>query len=974
MSVDELVSLLRDNIGSADIPEDDSDVSENKTIARKADPDKDIAAMLKKFMPEEGAAEDFELDDAPEDDVIDDFELEADTDYVVENSESAEGEFEIDEGSADAYGADFDEPMEDIIPDFEPEDEEAIIEAVAFDTEDEEEEPKKKKKLGGLFGFGGKKQGSLADGYAKMLQMELGAENETVPADNSDDIASNEEDIDIFDEVSLGYGPAKASDRGESPQEPDYADLMDDADMPALDGMISDIAKEDEPSETAEASAEKDIEEHTEEPIPGQIFVLDTKEKESEPEDDYFVSDKKPLAFDDEDETPIVPDVSAFADVPRSDAKPDDIEDDEIMEEPSEDDILPEDEITADGLDDKDINLMIALGYEDELEKAIGKKTVDEFSDQLNAEIVDFIDVDKAYAFDGFELNSPDRFRAVGNKYKQENSVMKMRLLGTGIFAVALFLFELLGMFGVTLGGALNIHHYPVVGIMLSLQFLILAAALSWRQILDGLLDAITFNPSPSSIPAVAVLMTVIYNIIMALIAPNTGLNLYNFPAALCLVLMVLNDYFDLSREIRAFHTIATRRPKYAVTLASSAERSTEEEMMEIFGDENHDYTEAKVLDTKKADFIDNYFRRTNIRSLKSRGLCLVIFPFIALAIALGILSYVTNKSGVTAFNVSILTVLFGMPMSSLFIYSYPFFSAVKTAFGQDATIIGEESLEEYSDATTVVFAEKEVFPVEATVTKGIKLYDNNAIYYVLYHLTSLYSKIGGPLKDRLVQATTEMGHSEDVEIISVAEKGVEATVDGKVHVLAGQASFMEEKGIHVGFDPDDEQMLAEGASSLYLVLDGVLSAKLYVNYEIDPEFENVISILASENMEAVIRTCDPNIDEELLAAKLRVSRFPARIIKCRPEENDDVQNVESGIVSRSSLTALSHAISLCNKVRRVRKTGKTVSIMSMVVSVVMMVFLALFSSKLSVPSIYVALYQIFWMIPMLLFTKLYVK
>ncbi len=970
MSVDELVNLLRNNISSGDDTHEDT--TEMKTITKKADPDKDIASMLKNFIGEEGTKdEDFELDDAIEE-IDDSFELEND-------GIDAEPEFEFDESSDENFGADFDEPTDDgteIFDDFEPDDV-SLFEAVDFEEEYVEEKPKKKKGLGGLFGLGRKNQSTLADGYAKMLEMEFEAEenSQEISQGNGEENAEEIEQINIFDDEALGYTPV------ENEENISYAELMGEEEMPDLAEISpSETAVETEipVSDPAEVAPESNVfEEYAPEtvdadeiPEPENIdatvstmFVLDNNDEQSaEPEEDYFVSEKNPLAFDDEDETPIVPDESAFENVPSSDAVPEDIE------------AQTEGEPMAEGLDDKDINIMIALGYEEELEKAIGKKNVDEFSDQLNAEIVDFIDVDKSYAFDGFELNSPDGFRSVGSKYKQENSEMKFRLLGTSVFAIALFIFEFLGIFGVTLGGALNIHHYPVVGIMLSLQLLLLSAALSWRQMLDGLKEAIVFNPSPNSIPAVAVLMTVVYNVVMALIAPNTGLNLYNFPAALCLVFMVLNDYLDLSREIRAFNTIATRRPKYAALHSNTASRSVEEEMAEMFSSENYETADSKVLETKKVGFIDNYFHRTNIRTLNSRKLNLVIYPFIALAIALGILSFVTNKSALTAFNISILTVLFGMPMSMLFVYSYPFFSAVKSAFAHDATIIGEASVEEYSNATTAVFAEKEIFPLDTTVTKGIKLYDNNAIYYVLYHLTSLYSKIGGPLKERLVQATAEMGYSKNVEILSVAEKGIEAMVDGKVHVIAGQARYMEEKGIFVGNDPDDEAMFAEGASALYLVLDGVLSAKLYVSYSVTPELENVIAFLGSENMEAVIRSCDPNIDNELLASKLRISRFPARIVKCMPEENEDVPNAESGVVSRNSLTALAHAITLCNKIRRVRKTGRAVSIISMIVSVLMMVFLALFSSKISVPSVYVALYQVFWMIPVLLFTKLNIK
>ena len=1020
MSVDELVSRLRDNISSADLPVDDSESASNKTISKKQDPDKDIASMLKKFMPEENAeSDDFELDETVNESADDvDFELEGDSEYDVElpiqeADNAGVSEFEIDDISAAIFAEDFAEPDAGVIEDFIPEEDEAFINAISFEADDNEAKQKNKKKKGGLFGLGRKKGGGLADGYAKMLEMELESENADVVSPNvteapifaepeqlsfesgfdlqADEPSNEVEENQSFEPLAVDPmtfdlavpPPAPFEDKAEEPisseapvaqESVDPFDLFD-SDMPELEAIHSNENNyqnanaftqdsPEEPESKDDKSFEISFAENTE-PVPSQMFVFDNNTSGEEPEEEYFAPEKKPLAFDDDDETPIVPDESAFADVGPSDVSAFASENATSEDAP----IVPPEE-----LNDKDINLMLALGYEDELEKAIGKENVDVISDHLSAEIVDFIDIDNAYAFDGFEINSPDRFRAVGNRYKQEHFLMKLRLFGTGIFAIALFLFELLGMFGVTLGGALNIHQYPVVGIMLSLQFLVLAAAISWRQVLAGLYDAITFKPSPNSIPSVAVLMTVIYDIIMALIAPHSGLQLYNFPAALCLVFLVLNDYFNLSREIRAFNTIATRRPKYAVSTVNAAEKSAEEEMMAIFANDVQNHHDDKVLETRRVGFIDNYFRRTNIRSNKNRNLCMVIFPFIALAIALGIVSFVTNKSGVTAFNVSILTILFGMPMSSLFVSSYPFFSAVKTSFEKDATIIGEESIEEYSDAATVIFADKEVFPTEATVTKGIKLYDNNAIYYVLYHLTSLYSKIGGPLKERLEQATTELGHSEDVQIIRVAEKGVEATVDGKVHVLAGQAAFMAEKGIAIGYDPDDDRMIAEGASALYLVLDGVLSAKLYVNYELDPEFENVITSLAGENMETVIRTSDPNIDDELISAKLPVSRFPVRIIKCSAEENEDVETAEAGIVARNSLTSLARTIALCNKIRRVRKTSKKVSIISMVISLIIMVFLALFSSELGVPSIYVALYQIFWMIPMFLFTKLYVK
>lgn len=947
-SVDELVSKLKENIGSSD------DAKSRKTIAKKANnPDKDIASMLKKFMPDQKEKkDDFELEETVEENT--EFDLEGDFDYDVDMPETGNATpeslkdkaFELDDNNLTIDDVFVSNDIDDKKFDFaEPDpviekDNDILADSV---KKAEEKTPDKKKNKGGLFSH--KKDKKLADGYAKMLEMELEdavANTENAPA--HDEFLSGEE-MPAFDEIA--------------------------EETPKIEPVIT--GKNNEPKkDDLAAGAAKNADNVTElpeysEPVATKVYVFETLEQKNKlEEEEYFApDDKKPLAFEDDDYTPIVPDGSAFENVARSDVSK--FADDNSDESPVEDAEL----------DDKDINLMMALGYEKELEEKIGKDKVDKISGSLSAEIVDFIDVDNAFAFDGFELNSSDQYRTVGGRYKEEHKKIKTRLIGSGIFSFALLVYEFLMMLDVTADGALNIHHYPVVGIMLSLQFLVLSAALSWRQLIRGLTDMITFAPSPNSIPAFAVLMTVIYDVIMALIAPNTGLQLYNFPAALCILFIVLNDYFNLSREIRAFHTIATKAPKYAVSASvSDNEQSIENKMMSVFDDEVQAPVSEKRLDTYKLGFVENYFRRTNVISPKDRKLNLVIYPFLALAIALGVVSYVTNHSGMTAFNISILTVLLCTPLSMIFIRSFSFFGAAKTAFDKDAAIIGETSIEEYADATSVSFSDSEVFPVESTVTRGIKLYDNNAIYYVLYNLTSIYSKIGGPLKVRLEQATAEMGHSDDVVFNHVEDKGVEAIVDGKVKVLAGQEKFMTENGITIVHDPDDDKMTEEGCSVLYLVLDGVLGAKLYVQYDIDHGFEDVINILADEKMETLVYTSDPCIDSELLLSKLNAAKVAPQIVKCEVTEGagDVVESAESGIVARHSLPSLASTIALCNKIRRVRKTSKKVSTASMIISVIMMVFLALFSSKLGVPSIYVALYQIFWMLPLFLFTRLYVK
>ncbi len=938
MSVDDLVNKLKNNITSP-IDEGAADVGE-KTLKKQDDPDKDIASMLKQFLPDESEAgnEDFELDEAQNQ--IESFDVEADFD-LPEESFDDDNQFVIDDTEVFGEESSFAEPEELYLP----EEDENLMEAASYSPA----KPKKEKKNGGLFG---KKKKSLAEGYGAMLT-ELSADELQTPEEDAADIQEpvNEPIYEPSADVVSNIEPEQTEDAFDELLNAEIPDLQDLGVLEAADEQQT-MSFEDAADEDFVAETENQSEPQSQ----SQYFVFENGDEESAApvEEEYFITEEKnPLAFDNEDDTPPIPDASAFGD-----------------EE--------ENAFSNETLDDKDINLMLGLGYEDELERQIGKQQVDRIADNLNAEIVDFVDIDSTYAFNGFELKSHEQYRSIGESYKQEHQTMKMRLLGTAIFAVALFLFETISSFGLTMGGVLDMHRYPVIHIMLSLQLLVLCGALSWRQLLVGLKDAITFNPSPSSIPAVVTVATVAYDVVMALISPSSGLYLYNFPASLCLMVLVLSDYFDLDREIRAFNTIATRRPKFALYYNRKAsEHSVEADMAAVFSGVESAPADDKVLEIKKVNFIENYFRRTNISSANKRAFNVAIYPIIALAIALGILSFVMNKNGVTAFNISVLSVLLCTPISLAFIYSYPFFSAARKAFRGEAAIIGEGSISEYSDATSMVFGDSDVFPTEQTVTKGIKLYDNNAIYYVLYHLTSLYSKIGGPLKNRLIGATAEMGHSEDVKLVRVENGGIEAIVDGKVKILAGSADFMSNNGIQPEYDEVDIQMAGEGTSILFVALDGVLSAKLYVYYDIDHSFEEIINSLAEEGIETVIKTLDPNIDENLLLSKLQFSRYPARVVKesiVEADEQKELDSLDSGIVARNSLSALADSAIMCNRIHRLRKTTRNFGIVSSIVSVVIMVLLSMFTSGIKIPSLYVALYQIFWMLPTILFTKLRLK
>lgn len=682
-------------------------------------------------------------------------------------------------------------------------------------------------------------------------------------------------------------------------------------------------------------------------------------------EDAYFTgrSAMKPeFALDDE---PVIPDASAFADLipPLQNEQPAEKSPaPEVEEAPAAETAEAEaDEPKAEAdLDETDINLMIALGYEDELSKTVGVDKVSEIEKQLDSESQGE-DTRESAAFRGFEYTEKGQVKEILQSYKAEYNGMMLRLFGTLVLVVALFLYENVSLFGIELPGALNMLQYPAVHTLISLQLLVLCGALSWRQLLDGIKGAVTLKPTPQSLAAVAVAVAGIYDVVIAIIAPKNGVALYNFPAALCLALLVLCDLMNLKREIYSFTILADRREKFAVRAKFEPSMIPEEESL--------------TLDIRRAAFIDNYFARTNRKPAANTRLNYVLLPVVALAIALAIVAFSTNKDAVGALNIFVLTVLFCMPVSTLIACSYPLFRASQIAYEQDTAIIGEASAEEYSGADTVSFADKDVFPSYQVKLRSIKLYGNARPDLVLFAAASVFSKVGGPLNDVLELATKEFDRAESVELVRISETGIEAKVED-VNVLVGRAEFLEDYNIYPLHDAEDDANTAGGARILYIIMDGALSAKLYVQYDMDVDFEFTLRELGRENIAARIRTYDPNIDDELISSKMRGKHYDVHVEKQMeaPTEPDPLASLDSGLVSRASAKSLIHTATMCSRLTHVEHTGGIIRGIALAVSLLIMLFLTLLSSSVGITSIYVALYQIFWMIPALIITRLFVK
>ncbi|MDD4773069.1 MAG: hypothetical protein PHZ09_05620 [Eubacteriales bacterium] len=622
-------------------------------------------------------------------------------------------------------------------------------------------------------------------------------------------------------------------------------------------------------------------------------------------------------------------------------------------------------------IDDTDVKLMMAFGMEDELEKTVGFDKVSEVEEKLDRKSIDYNKAEgkKIKETVDYEFTNVSQIKDIFKKYKSDYTNTLIRLLIGFIICILAFFFENISVFGGSLPAPVSIDIFPVVHIMIDMQFLIIGAALIYRQILGGTRALLKFKAVPESIPAVLVFITLVYQIIACFAASDSGLRMYSFPVLLCVFLTLLYEFFNLKREIYSFNIVASKRTKYAIMRLSNEDSVLETEAFKQLPEN------PNIFKINKTMFVDGFFARMR-KMTKSNMMFSGLMVFIlAASVIFFIIDFIINGNMYTAVSLGYITLLISMPFSVLITNSYPFYKAAKEAYAVDSTIIGESSLLEYSNINAISFDDKDVFPSYGVKVKSVKVYGENRIDYIIYNVASLFLKTGGPLADVFEIATRDLGHSDNVDIIKVDSNGIEAVIEG-AHIYVGKSEYIKSKGFYLRAEADDDDNDAAGENSvMYMTLNNELAAKMYVQYIIDPDFEFVIKQLHRIGISVGIKTFDPNIDDQMLSTKIKISKYPVRILKCKStaDINEVSERLDSGIVSKNSAKSLLKTLSLCDKVVNISKNNTVVKIFAIIISFIVSFIIFMLEKSVSIPSLYIALYQIFWIIPMIIITRIFI-
>ena len=587
--------------------------------------------------------------------------------------------------------------------------------------------------------------------------------------------------------------------------------------------------------------------------------------------------------------------------------------------------------VSNDDLDAVDIALMVALGGKSELNETVGFEKIRQAVEETEESVEETLEDKKINGCFGEEYTSLAQNGRIRKKYYNDKLSLIIQTVLTAIFTGLLIGYEAAGWAGANFDNIFNVAKFPQLQLIVGLGLLVLCVISSGDKLLRIFNDTLSFSSVSYMSGLVALVFSLLHDVLILTKFESyltVGQTLHSVSAVLILLSLVY-DLFDVFQQEGVFNIIATSDKKLVLEPYGKIKADDEVDTGEML--EQDSYCISRVPSVKK------YFERTQrpeSNTLLGKLIPLMVSFSISICVALLLLLVVPKIKFAVVIVSFLITFLFLLICTAIFETETIFFIAYNLLKKSKTGIIGKSSIAEYGKCNIVYFDDFNVFSKKSVRTKGLKLYDNNEIYRILYHTQAVFSKVGGPLKGVFEFATTEMVHSKNVEIKEISKEGISAIVDGRTSVLIGTGAFMRSRYIHPSYTTSDIKIEEKGEESImFIALNGVLGAKLYVKYQFSSEFEQLAKQLNARGIDIGIRSADPNVNKKWAtnyggAKKMSISIVRPTLKELKPSD----KSIESGIVSTKNVRSLVQALLMCSKINGFERILNTIRMVALVI------------------------------------------
>ena len=270
------------------------------------------------------------------------------------------------------------------------------------------------------------------------------------------------------------------------------------------------------------------------------------------------------------------------------------------------------------------------------------------------------------------------------------------------------------------------------------------------------------------------------------------------------------------------------------------------------------------------ADFIKNSEANAPADSCIKRSLIISS----AVSVLLAVISGIITKDIFQAFGVLTGAFCLTSPCAIELALMIPLYLENRKLNSEGGMIAGYDAALECSEAVAASVDSADLFDRAACEMHGMKDFHTVRIDDVLLYAVAIVLKSGGPLTDvfnRIIGGSTELLPPVR-DMIYEDRLGLSATIYNQ-RVLLGNRNLLTHHNIEVPLKSEEDKVKRNGRKILYIAIDSQVAAMFVFNYAEDASLKDSINEMADNGFSLVVRTDDPNVTDELIAARFGIAQ-----------------------------------------------------------------------------------------------------
>jgi len=585
--------------------------------------------------------------------------------------------------------------------------------------------------------------------------------------------------------------------------------------------------------------------------------------------------------------------------------------------------------------------------------KNVNSKPAEEEEEDLPS---GFIDDNLEYKFENGEFTNLAERDVIKDKFLDSLFSIKIRFGASIVFALALFVVELLSAIKIIPFGVFSDSNPSLLA---WLDFLLVSCmfVISMPEALRSIKYLFRKKLVPDTLPILGYLVILLYTITVALTGANEYA-LFGFLFATTVIPVIRASIYRTKANFIAFKMIAQNGEKQIIDKKNTREIQAANIALDGCVDEYKSQT-ARIF---KTNFVADFFKNGSDISSVPMNVALIYGVPLALALIAGIVVFFIESSLVAAISVFAIVTLLGCPAFAVLSSKIPFFHSQRAALLCESTVVGEGAHHEFSGVDVFTFDDTDIFGPDDVNLKRFILYgERDSMEKVMRQMCALFAAVGGPLDYMFSNAIDNRVRHKTATNVIIEDDGLCGDVMGH-RIYAGSEDYMRRNNIAIPNATSNNDIGIDTTKIMYAAEDGEVYAKFFIRYSFSEEFTMILPELRDLGIIPLIYTRDPNISSELLdslSAGLDKMRI-VRLYNLAPTSENVLRRVSAKMVTYGDRIDAASMIVLSKKYRKFSAMMQFIELCSMVLGVIIALVLSFINLRVSTVLV-VSLWHIIW-------------